>query len=92
MKNGQYAKPDDFARDMRLVFSNAMRYNESPEHIVHDTAKNLAKTFEQQWNVHFPSSFSSQSPKEASSTTNSKDERGKDKKSSASGIFRTKCV
>ena len=42
---GEYADPQAFARDVFLVFENACRYNESPDHLVHRTAAALARSF-----------------------------------------------
>ena len=44
-----YARPDDFAQDVRLTFTNAIRYNECTEHAVHQAATVLLQDFDDQW-------------------------------------------
>lgn len=53
---GEYADPQAFARDVLLVFENACRYNESPDHLVHRTAAALARSFRKRFQAAFPSS------------------------------------
>ncbi|KAL5074570.1 hypothetical protein RYX36_013554 [Vicia faba] len=43
-----YATPDDFASDMRLVFSNAMQMY-PPRHHIHQIAKKFSDNFEHKW-------------------------------------------
>lgn len=47
-KNGELTAADDFAKHMRLVFSNAMLYN-PVGHPIHIYAKNLANQFERDY-------------------------------------------
>ncbi|KAJ8771282.1 hypothetical protein K2173_026459 [Erythroxylum novogranatense] len=46
--SGQYSNPVGFAADVRLTFSNAMKYN-SPGNEVHIMAETLGKCFEVRW-------------------------------------------
>jgi len=48
---GEYETPDEFATDVRLVFSNAMTYNPDFNHPVHQAAKTISSTFETKWAV-----------------------------------------
>jgi len=45
LEDGKYAAPSDFAKDMRLVWKNAMTYNR-PDSDIFETAEKLAKLFE----------------------------------------------
>lgn len=45
-----YSRADEFAADVRLTFSNAMRYN-PPDNVVHKMAKKLSQVFETRWRV-----------------------------------------
>lgn len=49
----KYAQHEDFAKDVRLIFRNAMTYNESPDHAVHQAAAALTKDFDEQWGRRF---------------------------------------
>ena len=42
----EYAELDDFATDVRLVFSNAMLFNKNEQHQVHIAARKLSTFFE----------------------------------------------
>ena len=42
----EYAELDDFAKDVRLVFSNAMLFNKNEQHQVHIAARKLSTFFE----------------------------------------------
>ena len=42
----EYAELDDFATDVRLVFSNAMFFNKNEQHQVHIAARKLSTFFE----------------------------------------------
>ncbi|KAK2356471.1 global transcription factor group E4 [Trifolium repens] len=42
-----YSTPDEFAKDMRFVFSHGLRYH--PRHIVHRIAIKFSETFENKW-------------------------------------------
>jgi hypothetical protein len=44
-----YEQPQQFADDMRLVFSNCRRYNPRPEDLVHRLGARLEGHFEQAW-------------------------------------------
>lgn len=45
LEDGKYGSPSDFARDMRLIWKNAMTYNR-PDSDIFETAEKLAKLFE----------------------------------------------
>eukprot|EP00624_Nannochloropsis_granulata_P007773 evm.model.NODE_9458_length_12454_cov_18.506584.6 len=61
---GVYADAQDFARDVFLVFENACRYNESPDHLVHRTAAALARSFRKRFQAAFPPSEAGQAQAE----------------------------
>ena len=42
--------PEEFARLMRLIFENAIKFNIDPGHIVHQSAKNLFTVFNNKFN------------------------------------------
>ncbi|XP_006657742.1 transcription factor GTE9-like [Oryza brachyantha] len=46
----QYSNPDEFAADVRLTFSNAMKYN-PPGNDVHSIADQLNKIFDLEWKL-----------------------------------------
>ncbi|TVU02162.1 hypothetical protein EJB05_52358 [Eragrostis curvula] len=48
LTSNQYVSPDEFAADVRLTFSNAMKYN-PPGNDVHTIAEQLNRTFESEW-------------------------------------------
>ncbi|KAH9327244.1 hypothetical protein KI387_007422, partial [Taxus chinensis] len=48
LKSNLYSSPEEFAADVRLTFSNALKYNH-PGDVVHDMAKTLSKRFEAKW-------------------------------------------
>ncbi|KAJ6869172.1 transcription factor GTE8-like isoform X2 [Populus alba x Populus x berolinensis] len=48
--SGEYLSPQGFAADVRLTFSNAMKYN-PPGNDVHSMAETLSKYFEVRWKV-----------------------------------------
>ncbi|KAF3449831.1 hypothetical protein FNV43_RR05910 [Rhamnella rubrinervis] len=48
LDKNMYSFTDEFAADVRLTFSNAMRYN-PPANIVHKMAKKLNQIFEMRW-------------------------------------------
>lgn len=54
LERGGYADAQAFARDVFLVFENACRYNESPDHLVHQTASALARSFRKRFQAAFP--------------------------------------
>lgn len=45
LEDGKYGSPNDFSKDMRLVWKNAMTYNR-PDSDIFETAEKLAKLFE----------------------------------------------
>lgn len=45
LEDGKYPSSNDFARDMRLIWKNAMTYNR-PDSDIYETAEKLAKLFE----------------------------------------------
>ena len=45
LEDGKYGSPSDFAKDMRLIWKNAMTYNR-PDSDIFETAEKLAKLFE----------------------------------------------
>jgi hypothetical protein len=45
MEANQISSPEEFARLMRLVFQNAIKFNEDPAHAVHQAARNLMIQF-----------------------------------------------
>lgn len=45
MENGQIKSPEEFARLVRLVFENAVKFNIDPAHSVHRAARNLLTLF-----------------------------------------------
>ena len=49
MDNNQISSPEEFARLVRLVFENAMKFNEDPAHSVHQAARNLLILFNQKF-------------------------------------------
>jgi bromodomain-containing factor 1 len=49
MQAGEVKTPDDFARLARLVFQNAIKFNEDPTHSVHQSARNLLIFFNQKF-------------------------------------------
>jgi hypothetical protein len=53
LDGGEYEAADAFARDVRLTFTNAMRYNEAPDHVVHIAASSLLKAFNERYEAFF---------------------------------------
>jgi hypothetical protein len=49
MEASEVATPDEFARLVRLVFENAMKFNIDPAHSVHQAARNLLTIFNQKY-------------------------------------------
>jgi hypothetical protein len=49
MEASEIATPDEFARLVRLVFENAMKFNIDPAHSVHQAARNLLTIFNQKY-------------------------------------------
>lgn len=48
LEDGKYNSPPDFAKDMRLIWKNAMTYNR-PDSDIFETAEKLAKLFEKKF-------------------------------------------
>jgi len=48
LEDGKYGSPSDFAKDMRLIWKNAMTYNR-PDSDIFETAEKLAKLFEKKF-------------------------------------------
>ncbi len=48
LESGKYATPDNFAKDMRLVWKNAMTYN-MPNSDIYATAEKLKKLFDRRF-------------------------------------------
>ena len=48
---GDYSTPEEFAADVRLVFTNAMTYNRAPTHPVHEAARDLLAVFEEKYRL-----------------------------------------
>ena len=48
LRKGLYLRTDEFAADIRVMFSNAMLYY-SPNNAIHKNAKQLSKFFEMRW-------------------------------------------
>ena len=48
---GDYSTPEEFAADVRLVFTNAMTYNRAPDHPVHEAARDLLAVFEEKYRL-----------------------------------------
>lgn len=51
LTSSSYQNVESFAHDMRLVFDNAMTYNQDPVHLVHKAAKDLKIKFEQRYQI-----------------------------------------
>lgn len=49
LEAGEYLIPEDFANDVRLIFTNAFTYNPDFHHPVHAAAKSLSSMFETKW-------------------------------------------
>ncbi|XP_057831150.1 transcription factor GTE8 [Cryptomeria japonica] len=50
LRASRYSSAEEFAADVRLTFSNALKYNH-PGDVVHEMAKTLSKRFENRWKV-----------------------------------------
>lgn len=50
LRASRYSSAEEFAADVRLTFSNALKYNH-PGDVVHEMAKTLSKRFESRWKV-----------------------------------------
>jgi hypothetical protein len=48
LESGKYSNPDHFAKDMRLIWKNAMTYN-MPDSDIYNAAEKLKKLFDRQF-------------------------------------------
>jgi hypothetical protein len=54
-KKSTYASPDQFARDVRRVLGNCLRYNYPPSGLtIRQEARKILYRFESEWSKHFP--------------------------------------
>jgi len=49
MDANEISSPEDFARQVRLIFENAMKFNVEPAHVVHQAGRNLLILFNQKF-------------------------------------------
>lgn len=72
MDGREYRKPDQFARDVRLMFTNSFRYN-PPEHVVNKAGRKLSEIFEQKY-ANIPDGSDDTESDEASNVPSSESE------------------